>query len=404
MNANGVNKSVSGLEALKSLGVQVMSIERPQNVAEAKDLLSKAIREKRSVFPIGGCTTLAAGMLPERIDTALDMTAMNKVISFDPANLNITVQAGMTINEINAFLGSQGSGFCLPLDPPFSDRATIGGVYAANSSGPSRLRFGTVRDQVLGVQGIDASGAQVKFGGKVVKNVSGYDMTKFLIGSAGSFCLITALTLRVYPIPAAASVCEVKFGRLDETEKFLESVRGSVLLPSAIIVEQINGEYKVSAGFEEHPMAVERESADFLSMAKSAGGKGVYRQGRKAMNEVIKDAIEPSEESFAIKIAVPISKGLRILSEAKKLVPQAKIVLYAGNGVICIYSSQVDAELLKRLQDLIEETDGYIAPLRLPLNLLSRWGARVDAILGRYVLQPIKKQLDPAGLFPPVLQ
>ena len=111
----------------------------------------------------------------------------------------MTVLAGTTLNGINEFLAGQGNGFFLPLDPPFSERATIGGVYASNGSGPSRLRYGAVRDQVLGVRGIDAQGGEVGFGGKTVKNVSGYDLTKFLIGSAGSLCLITAAIMRVYP-------------------------------------------------------------------------------------------------------------------------------------------------------------------------------------------------------------
>lgn len=404
MTANGANKSVSGVKALRSLGVEVRNFERPANVLEAKNVLTKAFREKHLVFPVGGGTTLSAGVLPEYVDVAIDTTAMSSVIAFDSANLNITVQPGMTIDAINEYLGGQGNGFCLPLDPPFSDRATIGGVYSANISGPSRLRFGTVRDQILGVQGIDAGGAQVKFGGKVVKNVSGYDMTKFLIGSAGSLCLITALTLRVYPLPAAACVCEAKFSELGRLEKFLAELRASVLLPSGIVVQQVKGEYLVTAGFEEHPLAIERESRDFLALAKSSDGKGTFMAGRNAMKEALGHAIEPNEGSHAFKITVPISMGAGKLAEAKRLLPAAKAVLYAGNGVIYIYSAQADAGLIKQLQSLIKDTDGYAAPLSLPRALLSGWGSRTDATLDRYVLQPIKKHLDPSGVFPPVLQ
>ncbi len=404
LTVDNTMKSAKGVEALKSLGVKVRNIEQPAKESEAKDTLIKAFREKLSVMPVGGGTTLAAGVLPEHVDMVLDTTGMNGVVAFDAANLNITVQSGMTINAINDYIGSHGRGFRLPLDPPFSDRATIGGVFAANGSGPSRLRFGTVRDQVLGVRGIDAGGAEVKFGGKVVKNVSGYDMTKFLIGSAGSLCLITALTLRVYPMPGAACACEATFGKLDQLEKFLAALKASALLPSGIVVEQANGAYRVTAGFEEHPMAVERESKEFLSITRSAGGDGASRAGREAMQEAFRNAIEPDKEGVAFKITVPISNGPKILEAAKKLLPQAKVVLYAGNGVICIYTAQADAVLIKQLRGLIDGIDGYLVPLRLSQTLLSKWGSRVDATLGQYVLQPIKKQLDPSGIFPPVLQ
>ena len=218
--------------SLESLGVAAKHVERPTKESEAQQVLARAFKEKLTVLPVGGATAISAGTLPERVDIVLDMTGMEGIAHFDISNLNMTVLAGTTLDGINEFLAGQGNGFFLPLDPPFSERATIGGVYASNGSGPSRLRYGTVRDQVLGVRGIDAQGDEVGFGGKTVKNVSGYDLTKFLIGSAGSLCLITAAIMRVYPLPAASSLCEVTFPAVGELEKFLQGLRSSVLLPS----------------------------------------------------------------------------------------------------------------------------------------------------------------------------
>jgi len=400
---NSLTKGIRGAEALESLGVRVKHVEQPSNESEARAVLAKASREKLVVFPVGGGTALSAGVLPENVDIALDTTKMNAVATFDSANLNMIIQAGMTIGAINEYLAGHGKGFRIPLDPPFSDRATIGGVYAANSSGPSRLRFGSVRDQVLGVQALDAYGNEVKFGGRVVKNVSGYDMTKFLIGSAGSLCLITGVIMRVYPMPGAASICEATFSKLDELERFLEALRGSFLLPSGVVVDLINGGYHVIAGFEDHSLAVERESKDFVSMATKFGGRGSSKAGRQEMQEAFRDAIEPKEEGISVKITVPISQGPRVLAAAKKLLPQSKAVLYAGNGVICVYASQMDAGITKELKGLLDNGSGYVIPVRLHRTLLSSWGPRVDQKVEQYVLQPIKKQLDPLGIFPPVI-
>ncbi len=396
-------KGVKSVEALESLGVRVKNVEQPSTEGEAADVLAKASREKLVVFPVGGGTSISAGVLPENVDIALDTTKMNAVVSFDSANLNMTVQAGKTIGAINEYLGGHGKGFRIPLDPPFSDRATIGGVYAANSSGPSRLRFGTVRDQVMGVKALDAKGTEVKFGGCVVKNVSGYDMTKFLIGSAGSLCLITSVTMRVYPLPAAAAVSEATFAKLDELEKFLESLRGSFLLPSGVLVEVVDGGYHVIAGFEDHPLAVERECKDFIAMASKFGGKGSSKVSKQEMQEAFRNAIEPKEEGISVKITVPISQGPRVLVAAKKLLPLSKAVLYAGNGVLCVYAGESDAGAVKELKGLPDNGSGYVVPVRLHRTLLSSFGPRVDQKLDQYVLQPIKKQLDPLGVFPPVL-
>ena len=384
---------------LESLGVEARHVERPTKEREAQQVLARAFKEKLTVLPVGGATAISAGTLPERVDIVLDMTGMEGIAHFDISNLNMTVLAGTTLNGINEFLAGQGNGFFLPLDPPFSERATIGGVYASNGSGPSRLRYGAVRDQVLGVRGIDAQGGEVGFGGKTVKNVSGYDLTKFLIGSAGSLCLITAAIMRVYPLPAASSICEVTFPAIGELEKFLQALRSSVLLPSGVTVEPVKGAFRVLSIFEGHPLAVERENKDFLSMAGTFGGKGEAKMGREVMREAIRGAIEPVGDAMAIKVTVPLSEGPATLAGLKDLAGPAKTVLFAGNGVILVYGA--DERIIDGAKRLAAH--GYVAPIRLHRSLLSTWGPRVNPALEQFVLRPIKEKLDPSGVFPPIL-
>ena len=384
---------------LESLGVEARHVERPTKEREAQQVLARAFKEKLTVLPVGGATAISAGTLPERVDIVLDMTGMEGIAHFDISNLNMTVLAGTTLNGINEFLAGQGNGFFLPLDPPFSERATIGGVYASNGSGPSRLRYGAVRDQVLGVRGIDAQGGEVGFGGKTVKNVSGYDLTKFLIGSAGSLCLITAAIMRVYPLPAASSICEVTFPAIGELEKFLQALRSSVLLPSGVTVEQVLGAFRVLSAFEGHPLAVERENRDFLSLAGPFGGKGEAKMGREVMREAIRGAIVPVGDAMAIKVTVPLSEGPATLAGLKDLAGPAKTVLFAGNGVILVYGA--DERIIDGAKRLAAH--GYVAPIRLHRSLLSTWGPRVNPALEQIVLRPIKEKLDPSGVFPPIL-
>ena len=412
-----------GLDRLESLGVQVRRVEKPVSEKEAQRILAQAFKEKWTVLPCGGGTSLATGVLPETVDLALVTTGMNRVLAFDPRNLNMAVLAGTTLDQVNQFLAGQENGFFLPLDPPYSHRATIGGAYAANSSGPLRLRYGTLRDQVLGVRGADSQGREVGFGGKTVKNVSGYDLTKFFIGSAGSLCLITSISLRVYPLPEASSLCDLIFGTLEELEKFLGALRRSVLIPSAVVVTGLAGgpgvsdtegmRFRVMIGCEGLKLAVERQNIDLLKLAGDFGGMGDARTGRDMMIRGIRSAVDPDrflEDPLFLKISMPIVQGPPTFAAIHKIAHQygipLKAVFSAGDGVMFLNTGGIHqkptAVFVKELKDLVLAGGGYIAPILAHRNFLQSWGARTGPVLHKLVLQPIKERLDPTGVFPPI--
>lgn len=413
-----------GVWGLQSLGVEVQQVEKPAGDREAREILARAFQGRQTVFPCGGGTSLSAGVLPQRVDLALDTTGMDKVVDFDPLNLNLEVSAGMTLDQINGFLAGQGKGFFLPLDPPWSSRTTIGGAYAANSSGPMRLRYGTLRDLVLGVRGVDSRGREIAFGGKTVKNVSGYDLTKFLIGSAGSLCLVTSLTIRVYPWPDASSLCDLVFGTLEELEKFLAALRSSVLLPSAVVVTDLAGgpgvsdsagiRFRVMIGFEGHALAVERQKRDLLKLAGEFGALGDARTGRDIMMDGIRSAVTPVSgwrDPLFLKISVPVVQGPRTFVALRRLIHHhgllGKTTLDGANGVMWLYAEGVHEQtalnLVKDLLNLVPAGHGYVAPILAHRNLLQSWDARVETSLHQLAFQPLKERIDPTGVFPPIL-
>lgn len=414
----------AGVGQLESLGVKAKRTERPTTEKEAQRILGQAFKEKWTVLPCGGGTSLAAGVLPETVDMVLDTTGMSRVLAFDPRNLNMAVLAGMTLDQVNQFLAGQENGFFLPLDPPHPHRATIGGAYAANSSGPLRLRYGTLRDQALGVRGADSQGREVGFGGKTVKNVSGYDLTKFLIGSAGCLCLITSISLRVYPLPESSSLCDLIFGTLEELEKFLGTLRKSVLIPSAVVVTGLSGgpgvsdtvgmRFRVMIGCEGLSQAVERQNRDLVKLAGEFGGMGNVSTGRDTMIRGIRSAVEPDrllEDPLFLKISVPINQGLRTFAAIHKAAQQfglpLKGVLSAADGIMFLHTGGAHqkntAIFAQELKDMVPAGRGYIAPLLAHRSFLQSWGARVEPSLHRLVLQPIKDKLDPTGVFPPIV-
>ncbi len=412
-----------GVQGLRSLGVNVLRVERPASEREAREILSRASKERLTVFPCGGATSPAVGVLPESVDIALDTTAMDRVLAFDPGNLNLAALAGISLDGINDYLSGQGKGFFLPLDPPLSRFATLGGVYASSASGPSRLRYGTIRDQVLGVRGADADGREVGFGGKTVKNVSGYDLTKFLIGSAGSLCLITSLSLRVYPFPDACSLCDVIFRTFEELEKFLEAVRCSVLVPSASVVTELAGgpgvsdsfgsRFRFLIAFEGHPRAVERQNKDLLNLAGEFGGIGEAKEGRNGLRMAFRSAVDPDRglEDSIIKMSFPISRGPRAYLDACKLARSAmstsKVVLFPRSGTLYLFFQERGEErishFIQELKDLGRSGGGRVTPVRISRHLLAGWGPRVETGLRQSILQPVKEKLDPLGILPPIL-
>ncbi len=132
----------------------------------------------------GGCTKLGIGLPPSRYDIALDLSRMNRVLAYDPQDLTLGVEPGVRIEDLLRALAEKKQ--FLPLAVPFSDRATVGGIVAANSSSPLRHAYGGVRDFCLGMEFVTGEGVQAKSGGRVVKNVTGYDLHKLLIGSLGT--------------------------------------------------------------------------------------------------------------------------------------------------------------------------------------------------------------------------
>ncbi len=182
---------------------QSFPARRPTSVAEVGELIRQARAAKHGIYPMGGRTTLDVGYPPTKLGIALDTTALNQVIDYPARDLTITVQAGITLAALQATLAHEGQ--WLPLDIAKPEQATLGGAIALNQSGPRRYGYGTFRDYVIGISFVTDDGVEVKAGGRVVKNVAGYDLMKLQIGAVGTLGVITQVTLKVKPKPEAAA-------------------------------------------------------------------------------------------------------------------------------------------------------------------------------------------------------
>jgi glycolate oxidase FAD binding subunit len=177
------------------------AVAKPASPEEAGEIIRFAAKEKLAVIPIGARTKLSMGATPARYEIALDMSALNQIAHYDPADLTVSVGAGMSVAKFNALLLERKQ--YLPLLVPYYSQSTIGGTIASGLDSPLRQHYGTARDFLLGAEFIDGTGSLVKSGGRVVKNVTGYDLHKLLIGSLGTLAVITNLNFRTFPMPLA---------------------------------------------------------------------------------------------------------------------------------------------------------------------------------------------------------
>ena len=206
----------------------------PHTVDEAARVMVRAAEAGAAIVPCGGGSKLALGNPPSRVDLLLRTSALDRTVEYDAENLVITVEAGVTIDTVQSRVA--GDGLFLPVDPALPWRATIGGVLACNVHGPKRLSQGSLRDLLLGIKVVLTDGEIVRFGGRTIKNVSGYDLSKLFIGSLGTLGVIVEATFRLMPVVAREQVALVSLTGLQEASRLSDLIGGSVLLPSALEV------------------------------------------------------------------------------------------------------------------------------------------------------------------------
>jgi glycolate oxidase FAD binding subunit len=205
---------------------------RPAQTAELCEVVREQVALGHAIYPQGGQTALNYGGIPRRVGVAIETTALDQLIDYPYADMTITVGAGMTLSGLRQILAREGQR--LLIDAPFPDRATLGGIYATDTSGSRRYGAGRPRDQIIGVSFVTSEGVVVKGGGRVVKNVAGYDFPKLLTGSMGTLGIITQLTLKVRPIPEASAIAWVPFSSGAKAAHALEALNTSGTCPIAI--------------------------------------------------------------------------------------------------------------------------------------------------------------------------
>ncbi|MEW6335053.1 MAG: FAD-binding oxidoreductase, partial [Thermodesulfobacteriota bacterium] len=274
-----VTEDPDRLKAYAVDGLTPRAVVSPGSVEEISKLLAHAGSEGLAVVPRGNGTKMAAGGIPRKLDLVLSMLRLDRITEHDVPNLSLSVEAGVTLASVQKTLAGTGRGSFLPLDPPYTDKATIGGIIATNGSGPRRYLYNTARDLLLGLKAVTPGGDIVAFGGKTVKNVSGYDMTKLMIGSWGALGVITEITTKLLPLPEASATLLTAFDDLAGAGSLTRGILHSVFLPSAMeLMDEraasrfgVKAKYLVAFSLEGVAEAVERQVVEIAGTAKKEG-------------------------------------------------------------------------------------------------------------------------------------
>ncbi|MCS7313068.1 MAG: FAD-binding oxidoreductase [Acidobacteria bacterium] len=404
----------------------------PRKVEEVPHILALARQHDLKVIPWGGGTMVDLGRPPLRVDLALDLSDLNGVVDYEPADMTASFRAGTTLRDAQALLAAHGQ--FIPLDPPGADRATLGGILATAASGPWRHRYGTPRDLVLAVQVVHADGTVTRGGAKVVKNVAGYDMPKLYIGSLGTLGVIVEVTLRVYPRPAVEATCLMNFDDVTAVQAAIAGILDAPLVPTAVellnptamqvVADQVslpvsNGQYGLAVAFgSPWASAVNTQVDRVRTIGRAAGARSethLTGEPHDRFWQVVRD-FPRDRGDVVLKVGVPIAEVGAIVTSAEGMAQQANlrlsIVGEAGVGILRFYiPADVDdpARFLSKVDTLIRSLrvralslGGYLVVLAAPVALKARvdvWGAVPDPVFR--LMTRLKKVFDPYQILNP---
>ena len=242
------------------LGVQPAAVYEPATLPEAAETVGAATREGRRLAFVGGETELEVGAAPEGLDAVVRTARLQKVLDYAPSDQVVTAEAGVTLSALQEAVSKNGQR--LALDPPLPARATLGGIVAANTFGPRRARFGSVRDLIIGITIVRADGVVARGGGKVVKNVAGFDLPKLMVGSLGTLGLIADVTFRLHPLPEESVTLLVPDRKASEVWELVGKMRQAQLEPvSVVAIWRSGGLFETAIRFEGFAAGVAEQTA-----------------------------------------------------------------------------------------------------------------------------------------------
>ena len=415
-------------------GLTPQVVVQPTDRESIARLMQWAAARQVAVLPRGGGVLVDLGNRPARVDVALDLSRYNRVLDYQPADLTVTVEPGVTLQTLSRELARGGK--FVPLESPLSHRATIGGILAANASGPLRHSYGLARDWLIGISVVGADGVETKAGGKVVKNVTGYDLNKLYTGSLGTLGVIVEASFKLAPLMDEWAAVVAPFSSMDTAIAAGRSLIAQVYAPQGLQVvnrpaaRRLNltaysaaGAY-VLAFFAGRPRAVGRrreESARRLGQSGATEVESLDAAAGQALLRQVTDLGWSDDTIPALGMRVnlpPTAVGRLVAAITGESGADLGLVADVGFGVAHLLrwpetfdqtTTASDAVIagrlaeIERVQAAARSLGGTVVVEHCPPAVKARidvWGgAATEAELE--IMRRIKQNFDPLGLLNP---
>lgn len=420
-------------------GQRPSAVARPASSGEVAEVVKFAASEKLAIVPMGARTKLGIGMPPRQYDIALEVRRLDRVVAYDPGDLTLGVEPGMPLQRLEGVLA--GHRQFLPLVAPFMNQGTVGGTIASGADSPLRQLYGTARDFVLGMEFVTGDGELVKSGGHVVKNVSGFDIHKLMIGALGTLGVITRINFRTFPLPAETRTYVTAFSGVDGACGFRDAIADSHLRPQSVEIlgarqgnplpggESLqdllgDGEWSVVVSVAGNRPVLERYHRDMEALARRADGNLIESFGE--LSEADQETVAAYVRAFGATASGQITPVAvfkisslpgRLATLADGVVSCAEehdllwSMMMRGVGVTYFKMTTPDgtAESLRRLKEACsrvfrgcDESDwGGAVLLTCPAEFKSEMNVWGKASGDLPLMRGLKKAFDPGNVLAP---
>jgi glycolate oxidase FAD binding subunit len=387
-------------------GLVPSAVVRPADENEVAAIIRIANENRLAVIPWGGGTSMQTGNIPSRYDVAVVLNRMAEVTAHEPADLTATCQAGITVSGLEGVLGKAGQ--IAPFDPYVGPAATIGGALATDTAGASRHDFGRPRDFTIGLRAVTGDGLIVKAGGKVVKNVAGYDMCKLFVGSRGTLGVIVEATFKLMPkpehhhrlcwLPSIDDACRLA------SEIYRRGVSSTLVVanPSAARATGHAGPGSAALytgiSFPKGP-ALDRASAEYLSAIDGAGVEKPKAKHPEALCTALVAMPEPLQMGVSlIPSAIP-----SFAAGVEKFAPGARLCAQPVTGEVKIGLPHLDEGLtpIPQIREIATRIGGSLVVESCPPKRKREMDVFGESPLSFPLMRAVKQQFDPNNVLSP---